>query len=357
MGDAVADQLVMPTNVCSLVVFKHIEKTGGTALGAWFKRLEAHGWLSYHGIVQYPRSCALTAAASGEWSWSKKVAAPGVRAQKDDGSSCAAAEPEAKYIFAQFEARFAGTPQHIDGWQVVPRSALANRTRGVSANALLPWSVVLEVHNHDSHLKPLLDRIEQARRVYPGLGDCRVFALTVWRSPFSHYKSKYHFYKARGYIGRNATLDWFMHKDRNSQTNDLLRGVAHGTYWQSFVHQSDDELERLGNETLARFALVGHTERLEDLILLLCAKLRLPQCPCLFHENVGHAHGNKESADHGRDASPEATDPNRRYQSAVGEVAPVDIALFGRVKQHFAAHYDAHVAAHGGTPQACTKRL
>ena len=60
-----------------------------------------------------------------------------------------------------------GTPQHIV-WQVATRSALANRTRGVSANALLPRSVVLEVHNHDSHLKPMLDRIEQARHIYPG---------------------------------------------------------------------------------------------------------------------------------------------------------------------------------------------
>ena len=77
--------------------------------------------------------------------------------------------------------------------------------------------------------------------------------------------------------------------------------------------------------------LVGHTERLRTSFCF-CVQARLPQCPCLFHENVGMRMATRSRPITGGMRHLKPPIPIVVI-SAVGEVAPVDIALFGRVKQ------------------------
>lgn len=256
--------------MCSLIVFKHIEKTGGTSITEWFHRLARRGNLSYHSYwFPYKAHCAMCnaeeASSKNGYKWTPKC-------------HCMRYS-ERQYILSQFENR-------VGKGDLRPFWTFRNDSTP------RPWRAVIEVHGHDSDLQSILQRVELLKTANAQTNDCEIHTLTVLRHPVAHWMSRYAFYVRRGFMHLKRDeplpplLEW-VRENPNDQTHDLLRGqrlkrglprVRGDDYWL-YVHAMD---------TLKHFDLPIVIEQLPSLPPALCniLKIRPEACEHIPKTNV-----------------------------------------------------------------------
>jgi hypothetical protein len=247
--------------MCSLIVFKHIEKTGGTSIMDWFHRLARRGELCYHsGWFPYNAHCAVCRAdeASNHGNkWTRRC-------------NCDR-HAERQYILSQFENR-------VGKGDLRPFWTFRNDSTP------RPWKAVIEIHGHDSDLQSILRRIELIKTANAQTNDCEIHTLTVFRHPVAHWMSRYAYYVRRGFMHLKhgdplpPLLEW-VRENPNDQTHDLLRGqrlirglprVRGDDYWL-YVHAMD---------TLKHFDMPIVIEQLPSLPPALCGILQIRRNAC-----------------------------------------------------------------------------
>ena len=291
---------------CALVIFKHIEKTAGTSLAAWFFGMSVRGgggamgyYSGWTADTKALRNCAVVKVPHGQ------------------PARCCHIEVQHRHVVGQFARRFRGNASHAEGWRHLiekladaPHASLARsgqpqsmatHLRSLHGNALAadfavghddvqqfgrirrPWQAVLEIHGTDKHLPSLLQLVKRARHASPLLHGCRALVITMLRSPSAYVRSKYLWYITNGYVSKATTFEAFARQNADPQAHDLLRGFRHIKPWtpRSLLLQEAISLLEYGID------LAAPTERFQELLGVLCARLALPRCPCAPTRRVG----------------------------------------------------------------------
>lgn len=256
---------------CSLIVLRHIPKTGGTTLKNLFNRLELAGHFEAHTIDR--KRCH---------SW------------KDAGEhTCAGRALDGLSLVQSFEREV------------------------VSGSLRLPRRIFLELHVEDGFLDvvtAVLDAIDRLRPHAERLG-CRVVTALVVRDPYTYYPSLYRYSGVHECHG--CSLEQFVAQHANAQTRSLLaqrRGSPEdAAVSRMFDRPLNDALRELSlpsahspsshpvsalaaasvslvrralGSLIGRFDLVAPMERFNELVVELCALAAISPCPAYRTANT-----------------------------------------------------------------------
>ena len=239
---------------CSLVVFRHLQKTGGSSIVRAFHELERDMLWTIYGYWSPCWQGRSQLVARGRMRWLRIVRMLGERANSSA----------------------AGTR--------MPQSWLRELES-------MPWPtrMLFHLHHPDSMVCGGLESVQaelaKLRPVLPALG-CRVTVAMVVREPWSFFVSWYY------YIGAArcgwCTFERFVALNPNAQSH-LTLGGAPRIYSDKLRAQHarrDPVLLARVHTIVAGIDVIGVTEKLDEFMLELCDAAGLRVCPRLSVRNV-----------------------------------------------------------------------
>ena len=239
---------------CSLVVFRHLQKTGGSSIVRAFHELERDMLWTIYGYWSPCWQGRSQLVARGRMRWLRIVRMLGERANSSDAGT--------------------RTPQ---SWLRELES--------------VPWPtrMLFHLHHPDSMVCGGLESVQaelaKLRPVLPALG-CRVTVAMIVREPWSFFVSWYY------YIGAArcgwCTFERFVELNPNAQSH-LALGGAPRIYSDKLRAQHarrDPLLLARVHAIVAGIDVIGVTERLDEFMLELCDAAGLRVCPRLSVRNV-----------------------------------------------------------------------
>lgn len=277
---------------CSVVVFRHLQKTGGSSVVKLFEDLQHD----------------LQWSVAGYWTpcWRNR----------------------AQYV-AQGRLRWLRGLRRL--------LTLANGSAVAARQLLLdtpPWSprMLLHLHHPDSTEcggLPALQRELDRLRPHAATLTCRIVVTMLVRSPWSFYVSWWYYAGSRRcgecsfeeYLALNPNAQAHMAVGRKARDySDALR-ARHAA--------RDGQLRSELAQTLRGVDVLGPTGRLDELVFLLCERAGLRTCPRPGHTNARNARAAagllRAASRHGANASAFAPDATRRaHVSAVERAGWLD---------------------------------
>ena len=239
---------------CSLVVFRHLQKTGGSSIVRAFHELERDMLWTIYGYWSPCWQGRSQLVARGRMRWLRIVRMLGERANSSDAGT--------------------RTPQ---SWLRELES--------------VPWPtrMLFHLHHPDSMVCGGLESVQaelaKLRPVLPALG-CRVTVAMIVREPWSFFVSWYY------YIGAArcgwCTFERFVELNPNAQSH-LALGGAPRIYSDKLRAQHarrDPLLLARVHAIVAGIDVIGVTEWLDEVMLELCDAAGLRVCPRLSVRNV-----------------------------------------------------------------------
>lgn len=232
---------------CSLIIFRHIQKTGGTSIVDQFYEFQRDGQWTVAGY------------------WSPCYQGRG-------------------HLVAVSRARW------LEGLRQLAQAAAAAQRHGETSERLLgrldslPWHArqFFHLHHPDATfcggMQYLQRQLAQLRPIAPALG-CRLTVAMLVREPWPFYVSWYYYIGARrcGY----CPFEEFLRLNLNAQSHLALGGAPriYSDELRNAHERADGRLTGELRTVLQQIDVLGVTERIDEFMVRLCERAGIRTCP------------------------------------------------------------------------------